>query len=281
MTSMSSPRAAKLQQVPWWTLPRSIFSGALAGFISGLVFIGLGSRLVMRLIAILNPAAEGIRTEAGNIVGAITAEGTIGLVVPIGLFGGLAIGGMWVIIREWLPDAIWPRLGVAVVVAVLAGSFNVIEADNVDFFILEMAALNVAMFMALIAMATASTVYGDRWLQNRLPTGSSLGALYVGLLALGAIMTLMALASMFFVSGAFVSHPPRIEGAFLGLTTLATLALWSTKVTRSLQSSSLERLLWVVGITGVVGLSVFGASHLGDQIDPILSQVFRGVALDR
>jgi hypothetical protein len=43
-----------------------------AGLVVGIVVAGLGSRLVMRLLAVADPDARGIITENGNVVGDIT-----------------------------------------------------------------------------------------------------------------------------------------------------------------------------------------------------------------
>jgi len=47
----------------------------------------------MRVVALLNPEAEGTLTDAEEIVGAITMDGTIALVVFGGGFGGLSQEG--------------------------------------------------------------------------------------------------------------------------------------------------------------------------------------------
>lgn len=73
---------------PWHFLPHKIFCGGLASVIASAVVLGLGSRLAMRIVALLNGEAEGTLTDGGETVGAITAGGTIGLVI----FGGALSG---------------------------------------------------------------------------------------------------------------------------------------------------------------------------------------------
>ena len=63
-----------------------------AGLLVGIVVAGLGSRIVMRVLAIADPDAAGSFTENGNQVGEITFGGTIGLVVFIGIPFGILAG---------------------------------------------------------------------------------------------------------------------------------------------------------------------------------------------
>ena len=81
---------------PWWK--------ALSGcVVAGAVVLGLGSRLVMRVIAMLaDPQFQGASTSGGNIVGEVTLKGTIGMLVP-GAVGGLLAGTLYLLIRRWLP----------------------------------------------------------------------------------------------------------------------------------------------------------------------------------
>ena len=78
------------------------FAGCLAaGLAVGVVIAGLGSRLVMRLLAVADPDARGSFTENGNQVGDITLGGTLGLVtfvgIPIGFLAGLIVFA----VRRW------------------------------------------------------------------------------------------------------------------------------------------------------------------------------------
>src|SRR5215203_1761986 len=69
-----------------WYLTVALLSGAAAGILAA----GAGGRLVMRLLAVTAGAdAQGRITEAEEIVGRITVDGTIGFVVFTGLFLGL------------------------------------------------------------------------------------------------------------------------------------------------------------------------------------------------
>lgn len=69
-----------------------IASATVAGLLSGLIAGGLGSRLAMRILSLTSPDARGAITEAGEVVGEITLDGTLFLLAAGALLG---IGGGW------------------------------------------------------------------------------------------------------------------------------------------------------------------------------------------
>src|SRR4051812_6828156 len=78
--------------------------GTLAGLVAGFVAGGLGSRLAMKVIALVAGAgAQGRITENGNVIGTFTGE-TVFLLVAgavLGIPGGL----IYMTLRPWLPRA--------------------------------------------------------------------------------------------------------------------------------------------------------------------------------
>jgi hypothetical protein len=144
----------------WPALFRSIFSGGLAGLIAGVVFLGVGSRLAMRVVALLNSDARGTLTDADQVVGAITLDGTAVLVTIFGLGGGAFAGVIWVAVREHLPERLPLRMVLAGVIAALVGSFVIIQGSNLDFRLFDPVALNVAMFLLLVGLCGSATAYG-------------------------------------------------------------------------------------------------------------------------
>jgi len=141
-------------------------SSIVASLITGIVVCGLGGRLVMRLSAMAaDDSRIGMTTDNGNVVGAITGEGTLGLV----LFVGLAMGPFLFALRAVLPGR---RLPLTVSIVLLAlGSAIVIDPGNPDFMIVGNRALNVAMFALLFPlfgfMSVALAEGFDRWLLQR------------------------------------------------------------------------------------------------------------------
>lgn len=128
---------------------KTLASATGPGFVAGLVAEGFGSRLAMRIMALTSSdAVQGVRTEAEAVVGEITVGGTVFLL----LFGGVigAAGGViYLAIRRWLPGRGWRQGLVLGVVALAATGRLLVAPDNLDFAILDPAALAVAMFLAL------------------------------------------------------------------------------------------------------------------------------------
>jgi hypothetical protein len=143
----------------------SSLGGCLAaGLVVGLVVGGLGSRLVMRLLAVADPDARGIITENGNVVGEITLGGTVALVLFAGVPSGFLAGLIVFVVRRWLPArSLWRGLALSVVLLALLGR-TVIDPDNFDFFFLDPAGLAVTLFGALFFVAGfALAPLADHW----------------------------------------------------------------------------------------------------------------------
>src|SRR4051812_33593639 len=79
-----------------------------AGLGAGVLAAGAGGRLAMRLLAATSPEAEGSITEAGEIVGRITVDGTLGFLVFVGLPAGFLSGVLYALVGPILPPG---RLG--------------------------------------------------------------------------------------------------------------------------------------------------------------------------
>lgn len=143
---------------------------ALSGVISGLLAAGPGGRLVMRLLAVTaGDQAQGRITDAEEVVGRITTGGTIGFIIFVGLFGGVASSGLYSALRRWLPPA---RLGAtmfgAFLLVVFATRLDPLRADNPDFGIVGpnwlavIAFSALVLFHALVLAACAGRI--SRWL---------------------------------------------------------------------------------------------------------------------
>jgi hypothetical protein len=145
-------------------LLRSLAGCVAAGVVVGLLVAGLGSRVVMRILALADADARGTFTENGNRVGDITVGGTLGLIVFVGIPSGVAAGLIVFLGRRWLPSRlVWRGLALSLVLLALLGG-TVLDADNVDFRLLEPAGLAVALFGALFFVAGyALAPLADRW----------------------------------------------------------------------------------------------------------------------
>jgi hypothetical protein len=202
---------------------RDIARGGIAGLVVGLVVGGIGGRVVMRLAALLVPDATGLRTENGNRIGDITADGTLALL----LFGGLAVailmGVIWVVISPWLPASVGTRALAAIPVAIAFGSPFLIEARNPDFLILGRDPVVVAMLVVLVALTAPAMALTDAWLDRHLPTPAGIasipGVVYLVLTAIGGLLGTVVLIG---VSGEL----SLALGATIVLTGLCTLGWW-------------------------------------------------------
>jgi hypothetical protein len=123
----------------------------LAGVGAGVSVIGAGGRLAMRLLAVTaGEAAQGRTTEADEIVGRITVEGTIGFVVFTGILGGVAGAAVYLAVRRFLPAG--RAGGVAYGLALLAvfgATLDPLRQENPDFDIVGPGWLSVLVFTAL------------------------------------------------------------------------------------------------------------------------------------
>lgn len=151
--------AERLRRVLWYA---AVFT--YAAVVSGLLVIGPGGRLVMRLLAVTaGDRAQGRSTEAEEIVGEITVDGTIGFVIFVGLFGGVILAALYVLLRKWLPPKRLGALTVGLVFAVLFSTrLEPLRPDNADFVIVGPPWLAVSSFLALgaLTMLTMGAVAG-------------------------------------------------------------------------------------------------------------------------
>jgi hypothetical protein len=114
---------------------------------------GIGGRIAMRIAAIMaGDEQQGALTDAEEIVGDITFDGTLALIIfggaLIGMFGGL----IYLALRRWLADAgPWRGLAFGVLLLAIFG-WAVIEGDNKDFHQFGRPALNIAMFAAIFVI---------------------------------------------------------------------------------------------------------------------------------
>jgi len=123
-----------------------------AGLAAGILAAGAGGRLVMRLLAVTAGAyAQGRITEADQLVGRITVDGTLGFVVFTGLFFGLASGLVFLLLHRWLPAGWAGGFAYGVLLLVVAGTrLEPLRRDNPDFDLVGPGWLSVAAFAALV-----------------------------------------------------------------------------------------------------------------------------------
>jgi hypothetical protein len=131
-----------------WYLAVALLSGAAAGILAA----GAGGRLVMRLLAVTAGAdAQGQITEAQEIVGRITVDGTIGFVVFTGLFFGPVSGAAYLLLRRWLPAGRAGGLAFGALLVVVAGTrLEPLRRSNPDFDLVGPGWVSVVAFTVLV-----------------------------------------------------------------------------------------------------------------------------------
>ena len=130
-----------------WYVTVALVSGLGAGILAA----GAGGRLVMRLLAVTSgPNAQGRITEAEQVVGRITADGTLGFVVFNGIPIGLLSAVLYLLLRRWLPAGRLGGFTLGALLLLVAGTrIDPLRANNADFSIVGPAWLAVAAFVAL------------------------------------------------------------------------------------------------------------------------------------
>lgn len=130
----------------------SVTIAVVSGIGSGILIAGAGGRLAMRLLAATaGDAAQGKVTEADEIVGRITTGGSIGFIVFTALFFGAATGGLYLVIRRWLPAGRLGGLAYGLLLLIVAApTIEPLRADNPDFDIVGPGWLALLVFSALV-----------------------------------------------------------------------------------------------------------------------------------
>lgn len=157
-----SPAGARFQQ------STARVAGSVAGgLVAGVLVLGFGSRLLMRLLAATSStAAQGRLTDADEVVGEITLGGTMFLVAGVGMFGGLAGVLGFSVLRRWLPrrSLAAGALGSTIGAGLVARPTGVLDPDNHDFTLLSPAWLAVVLVVAMLLMfGLLAAVLVDRW----------------------------------------------------------------------------------------------------------------------
>jgi len=185
---------------------RGVAIALVGGFWAGALVTGPAVRLIMRLLAATaGDGAQGMTTEAEEVVGDIDLDGTIGLYVFGGILPGLLSGVLYLVFRRWLPGG---RLGGvafgALHLVVAATRVDPLRPGNPDFDIVRPGWLSVATFAsAAILHGMAVVAIANRY-STRLPPQP---ATRLGRLRAVAPLVLPALM---LVPGAFLLIPLTI-----------------------------------------------------------------------
>lgn len=127
----------------------------LGAYIAGVLTIGAGARLMMRILAATSPAeVQGLRTDADEIIGDVTFGGSMFLIVVVGIGASLVGLALFASLRSWLPDRslVAGFFGCAVGAGVLVRPAGLISSANPDFTLVAPVVLAVALCIAVIVL---------------------------------------------------------------------------------------------------------------------------------
>lgn len=242
-----------------WELSRHIVAVGLSGIITGLLVGGVGGRLFMRVAAATAvPTAQGRLTEAGFRVGEITADGSIGLILFIGLFTGFLGAVVLVIFYPWLSWAgRWRGIAFGgVLFAVGSATSDIQNPDNIDFRILDNPFVTVPLIVVLFLMFGVAISYGTALFERRLPAATTPTTeiafpLMAGLGVLGGI----SLLPVMFTDNLCNCQPPRVAVRFVLVTMAGTLLWWISTIRNN---AKLTRIASSLGVAGLIGATGFG-----------------------
>jgi hypothetical protein len=243
--------------------------------ITGVLVGGLGGRLFMRVSGAIAPRfVQGASTEAGNRVGEITFDGTLGLVVFVGIIVGIVGAVLYVVMRPWLRWA-GPLRGLVfgvVLFAVGSATSDVLNPDNQDFFILGNELLNVVMIMALFLGYGVVIEWMFARLAGRLPPNDERADrarfFYVLITGFGLVVGVPLTAMLLFTREGCDCTPPVLASAFVAVAAAGTVASWASGIKPDRQR--IARAAPMMGYTGLAGAALFGLMRgISDVLDVI------------
>lgn len=221
----------------------------VASGIAGALVGGIGSRLAMRLAALAAPKVRGSLTENGNVVGEITLEGTIGLMIFAGLASAIFGVGAYVVARPWLPRRTVARgLVFGGFLLALMGT-TVVDPGNPDFVILGDRLLNVAMFSGLFVAFGVVASGAVAFLEARVPPAATLSPRMWAVTAACALPLLPGLA------GVALGFAPELGVPLVGAWVAMGLATASDRRERHglaqlIRAGATAGMLVIVGLAG-------------------------------
>jgi len=159
------PHLDGLRLYLWWA---TVF--IVIGTTTGVLVTGAGGRLAMRLLAITSPDATGRFTEAQAIVGDITLEGTVALLIFGALPAAFASAAVYLLAAPWLPRGRWAGPTFGAILLITIGPFiDPLRRENIDFDQVGPGWLSVLLFAALaVLQGTALAALAGR-LSRSLP----------------------------------------------------------------------------------------------------------------
>jgi hypothetical protein len=186
-SSLTPPVSAEHSFKPW-------LMGAIGCVLASAVVLGGGSRIVMRITAMIaDPQFIGASTTGGNTVGRISILGSIGL-VWIGAVGGIPLAVGYLVVRRWFPRrSIIRGLWFGLLVLGVYGNLLVAdsEAGTADFRFADPApqlAMYAVMFLLFGLAGSSLAEWLGRGLPEPRPTGT--GFVVLGVITIAGLATI-------------------------------------------------------------------------------------------
>lgn len=146
------------------TALRQLSAITVAGAVLGVLVGGVGGRLAMFLLAVLNRRTTGMVSDDGFVIGTFTLAGSLNLLLVGGVLGLLG-AGIYAALRGLSIGPRWFQvLSISVGPGVVTGAM-LVHTSGVDFVFLRPLWLSVALFVLLPTVYCALlTVLAERWL---------------------------------------------------------------------------------------------------------------------
>lgn len=255
------------------TILRDIARGGLASVIAGTVVAGIGGRVIMRIAAMLSPDATGRLTDNGEVIGTISANGTLALLIFGGLLSGAIAGVVWVVVSPWLPGPGQVRRALGALLAVALGGSLLARSNNRDFAILESDALVLALLVLLVAAVGWATAWVDDGLERRLPPASGdrrrpLVA-YLAVALVGCLFVPLAVTA-YFANETASPYPMIWIGRAIAMVAALTAVAWLIRLVRP-GADGPPAPLRILGRLAIVVAVATGLAHLLPEVGRILS----------
>ena len=121
----------------------------VAGIPTGVIVVGLGSRLAMFVLRLTSPdSVRGVESDDGFTIGRFTLSGTLNLVM-LGAAVGIIGAGVYRLVSKWLIGPPWfRRLTTGAAAAVVVGSM-LVHKSGIDFNVLKPTWLAIGLFVLL------------------------------------------------------------------------------------------------------------------------------------
>ncbi len=179
------PRREGSRLVPVLHGVRLVACGLLSGLVAGAV-AGLGSRLAMFVIRLMNPSHNGETTHANAEVGQVSTDGTLSLMSE-GMFYGVAGAVLYLVVRRWMPGSGLLK-GLAFGVYLLVVAAPVVLDGNYEYFRYVSAWVSVSLFALLYPLYGLVLAPLTEWLgQGMRGPPRHRGIAWAGYLVLGAV----------------------------------------------------------------------------------------------